>query len=67
MSITEWPTGERLAEIVANIARETGYGPTREELREFFGAQSTRNLPGVQEAQRLGLIRYDEDGRLVPC
>ncbi len=62
----EWPDGTRVAEIVVNVHRETGYGPTREELAEIVGARSSRSITGVREAFADGLIRYDDDERLVP-
>lgn len=62
-----WPSEERVAEIVANVYRETGFGPDREELRQILGARSTRSLVGVRGAQKAGLIRYDENERLVPA
>jgi hypothetical protein len=55
----------RVAEIVATVHRETGYGPTREELAEITGAPSVRQIAGVRRAIRAGLIRYEDD-RLVP-
>jgi SOS-response transcriptional repressor LexA len=62
-----WPSEQRVAEIIANVYRETGYGPDREELRDILGARSTKSIPGVRGAQKAGLIRYDENERLVPA
>lgn len=55
----------RALEAIENITRETGFAPTPEELADALDLPLRALHSHLTPLKRAGVVRYDDDGRLV--